>query len=48
MLHAAEPWVMKADSLNCLRRNDCVIFFSKNSKGHNFTMGDNCNKKNKD
>ena len=26
---AAEPWVMKADSLNCLRRNGCVRFFFK-------------------
>ena len=48
MLHAAETWVMKADSLNCSRRHDCVRFFQKNSKGHNSTMGDNCNKKNKD
>ena len=45
MLHAAETWVMKADSLNCSRRNDCVRFFQKISKGHNSTMGDNCNKK---
>ena len=48
MLHAAETWVMKVASLNCSRRNDCVRFFQKISKGHNSPMGDNCNKKNKD
>ena len=47
MLYAAETWVMKAASLNCSRRNDCVRFFQKNSKGHNSTMGDNCNKNKK-
>ena len=29
MLHAAETLVMKAASLNCSRRNDCVRFFQK-------------------
>ena len=48
MLYAAETWVIKAASLNCSRQNDCVRFFQKISKGHNSTMGDNCNKKSKD
>ena len=25
MLHAAETWAMKADTLNCLRRNNCAM-----------------------